>query len=103
MTEEQTPWQSLGEWSKRHAQRIAEKYKDDVPVTYSYTVTGVADKSVKDWLVAHDKDCPFTNRENQGAIGGRITHQFTYTDLGLVFKAICACGAEHDASDYDLW
>lgn len=103
MSEEKSPWISLAEWSRRHAQEVAEKYKNDNPVTYTYQVSGVAQKSVDEWLNKHNEECPFSSRLNQGAIGGRLTYQFTYTDLGLVFKVSCACGAIHDASDYDLW
>ena len=47
---------------------------------------------------SHDHDCSITNT---GAIGGKITFQFTPTNLGTVEKAICACGKELDVTDYN--
>lgn len=38
-----------------------------------------------------------------GAIGGRVTYHLTPTGIGTVVKVTCACGAEEDLTNYDLW
>ena len=55
------------------------------------------------WLVEHDKRCPFSKKNQEGAIGGRLTYKFTPTRLGLVIKMACACGEETDLTDYKEW
>jgi hypothetical protein len=51
------------------------------------------------WRKEHE--CPYAN--NQGAIGGRLTYNFTPTSLGVICKVKCACGKEFDATDYEDW
>jgi hypothetical protein len=60
------------------------------------------------WLQTHVLDCEYwqfddMGRLPQGASGGAITYTFTPTTLGLVIKVQCACGDEHDVTDYDEW
>lgn len=51
------------------------------------------------WLNVHDLTCRYAGKE--GAIGGKLTFCFTPMSLGTVIKVSCACGAEHDLTDYD--
>ncbi len=60
-------------------------------------------KTFEDWLLEHDKTCPFKLRLNQGAIGGRFTYKYTPTSLGIVAKIECGCGSEVDVTDYSEW
>ncbi len=55
-------------------------------------------KTINEWV--DDHDCPITY---EGASGGKITYQFTPTSIGMVEKAVCACGKECDVTDYDVW
>ncbi len=55
-------------------------------------------KKIDEW--AYDHHCPIAY---EGAIGGKITYQFTPTSLGMVEKVICSCGKECDVTDYDDW
>lgn len=57
----------------------------------------------KEWLAEHDKTCPFADPSKQGAIGGRLTYEFTPTALGLVTKVKCACKEEVDLTKYEEW
>jgi len=41
--------------------------------------------------------------KQHGAIGGAITFEFTPTGLGIVESVKCACGAEKNLTDYDMW
>ena len=41
-----------------------------------------------------------TVKNNQGAIGGRLTFFFTPTSLGTIIKVKCGCGEEIDLTDY---
>lgn len=54
----------------------------------------------QDWLKEHNKKCPISY---EGAIGGKITFQFTTTGIGLIIKVICSCGEELDLTDIDSW
>ena len=54
----------------------------------------------------HDTTCPLFNNatpagQNYSAIGGRLTYQFTYTNMGRITKVLCACGADIDLTEYD--
>lgn len=55
------------------------------------------------WLMDHDKECIYSNIENHGSIGGRLTHMFTRTSLGIATTVKCACGAEKNLTDYSVW
>ena len=68
-----------------------------------FEITTEENKQISDWLKEHNKTCEFTNPENQGAIGGRLTYCFTPTGLGLVTKVKCACGGEKNVTNYDDW
>ena len=58
------------------------------------------------WLQTHVLDCKYWQPDErgmlpQGANGGTITYTFTPTTIGLIIKVQCACGEEHDVTDYD--
>lgn len=55
------------------------------------------------WVDEHDKKCPYADRMNQGAIGGRMSFTFTPTGLGQITKIKCACGDEVDVTQYEHW
>ena len=50
------------------------------------------------FVSAHSCDLPYA-----GAVGGKITYSFTNTSLGQIILISCACGADVDLSDYDIW
>ena len=52
------------------------------------------------WLTEHDKNCPMIYC---GAIGGRLSYEFTPTGLGCVVIVRCACKAEINLTDYSEW
>jgi hypothetical protein len=54
----------------------------------------------KKWEIRHEKVCPITE---QGAIGGKQSFTFIPNSIGEVHKVTCACGAEENLTDYDLW
>lgn len=56
-------------------------------------------KRLREWDEAHECEL----KEYSGAIGGRLTYQFTPTGLGCVVKIICGCGEEIDVTDYGYW
>ncbi len=61
-----------------------------------------------DWLLAHNPKCRFYDDGTQvsnpmGAIGGRLTYQFTPTGLGVIIVVKCACGESVDLTDYGSW
>lgn len=53
-------------------------------------------------LIEWDKDheCTLTT---QGAIGGRITYEFTPTGLGLITVVRCACGDKINLTNFENW
>jgi len=56
-----------------------------------------------EWKVEHNKTCKFADPMSQGAIGGRLSFQFTPTSLGMITKVKCACGEEIDLTDVSNW
>lgn len=65
-------------------------------------------KNLSEELTEHNKTCKFyddgTGVESKtGAIGGRLTYEFTPTGLGVIAKVVCACGHNMDITDYDSW
>lgn len=63
-----------------------------------FELTADQNKQAFNWVRSH----PCTVTEH-GAIGGAITYTFTPTSIGHIKKATCACGAELDLTDYELW
>jgi len=55
-------------------------------------------QKVVEWETTHE--CPI---DYAGAIGGKTTFQFTPNSIGMTEKVVCACGAELNITDYDLW
>jgi len=54
-----------------------------------------------DWLNQHNKYCQL--KDNDGAIGGRLTYCFTPTNLGIIITVKCGCGAECDLTNVEDW
>lgn len=54
-------------------------------------------------LKIHDKKCKFSNLENQGAIGGRLTYCFSPTSLGILAEVKCICGTIFSIADTSDW
>lgn len=73
------------------------------PRQWTFTVDEDEIKSIEKWQKKHDKTCRYANPANCGTIGGRLTYSFTGTSLGVIVKVECACGEEHDATDYLSW
>lgn len=55
-------------------------------------------KQVYEWSYNHN--CTVTD---VGAIGGRLTYQFTPTGLGDIQEVICACGEELNLTNFEDW
>ncbi len=55
------------------------------------------------WLSEHDKTCRLA--KYSGAIGGRLTYEFTPTSLSTIVHVQCACCREArvDLTDYDAF
>lgn len=70
---------------------------------FSYTEEQI--KKLKEWQDNHNcklsDDPNFPGEKAIGAIGGRFTHLFTPTSLGVIEKVKCGCGAEIDLTNYD--
>ena len=66
-----------------------------------FSLSGEELENYNKWLKDHNKVCPFKNGTSQGAIGGRLTFNFTPTSLGTVCGVKCACGEEKDLTVYD--
>ena len=52
-----------------------------------------------EWIMSHD--CPV--KGNDGAIGGRITYEFTPTGLGIISRIKCSCKKSLDLTDFESW
>lgn len=52
------------------------------------------------WLEEHDKTCTM---QYVGAIGGRLSYEFTPTGLGVITIVRCACKAEINLTDFSEW
>lgn len=83
--------------------------KDREPsVCSGFTLTIEDNNKVREWLDTHNKTCKFyddgsTPSNPCGAIGGRLTHMFTPTGLGLIITVNCACGENIDLTDVENW
>ena len=69
-----------------------------------FELTEEQQKKYKEWADTHE--CPYRTQDELryvGAIGGADVFCFTPTGLGVITKVKCACGAEIDLTDYDLW
>jgi hypothetical protein len=82
---------------------MAEEEKKPEPRHWDFYIPEEEVKSIEAWLEEHNKTCRYASRASQGAIGGRLQYCFAPTSLGTVVKVNCACGAEHDATDYKSW
>ena len=66
-------------------------------------------KKYKEWADTHE--CKFRTQPSWahkplryvGDIGGEDEFCFTPTGLGVITKVKCACGAEINLTNYDLW
>jgi hypothetical protein len=58
---------------------------------------------LNEWIKTHDKTCPYANPLKQGAIGGRLSYEFTPSSLGTFAVVKCACKAECNVTDYDAF
>ena len=66
-----------------------EIYEDELP-------------SLDKWLEEHE--CGYTKDPfAAGAIGGRLTYQFTPTSLGQITVVRCLCGKEVNITNTDSW
>ncbi len=68
----------------------------------AFEITQHNEVEIKSWLERHDKTCMFKARSGQGAVGGRLTYSFSPTDVGVMKKVSCACGAETSIGLNDL-
>lgn len=75
---------------------------------YSFTPNEKELKTLNEWLTEHNKTCKFYDDGSSpapkiGAIGGRLTHCFTPTGIGINVTVKCACGELKDITDYSCW
>ena len=75
---------------------------------YQFALESAQVSKLSDWLIEHDKSCKFyddgtTPVSPTGAIGGRLTYEFTPTSLGTVSVVKCACGESINLTDYKSW
>ena len=66
-----------------------------------FGITGSELVKLNKWMKEHDKTCVL--KYNQGAIGGRLTYEFTPTGLGVIIKVKCGCGEFVDLTEYEHW
>lgn len=67
-------------------------------MAHQFKLTREQSERIEEWT--HSHECHIVE---EGAIGGKITYQFTPNAIGTTEKAVCACGAELDVTDYDSW
>ncbi len=60
-------------------------------------------KNLDIWLKDHDKECTFLLGDTFPATSGRLTYCFTPTGLGVCVVAKCACGKEHNITNFEEW
>jgi hypothetical protein len=65
-----------------------------------FELTEEEENKYKIWIKEHNKTCSI---KYAGAIGGKITFQFTPTSLGLVTQVVCGCGKKLNLTDYEGW
>ena len=56
-----------------------------------FKLTEDQQEETKEWM--HGHDCPI---DYEGAIGGKITYNFTPTGLGVIERVSCSCGSVLD-------
>ena len=64
----------------------------------TFEIDDKADELAEMFIVTHD--CPL---EYTGAIGGKISYEFTVTGIGVAIVVRCGCGEEEDLTDYASW
>ncbi|KKT82593.1 MAG: hypothetical protein A3B99_03195 [Candidatus Yanofskybacteria bacterium RIFCSPHIGHO2_02_FULL_44_12b] len=82
--------------------RKAESGKTAINNGLTFTVDEAQLAKLSQWLQEHDKK-NHPNKQEWGAIRGRLKYLFTPTGIGTVVSAKCACGEEVDLTDYDSW
>ena len=65
-----------------------------------FELTEEEEQKYRTWIKEHNEDCQI---KYSGAIGGKITFQFTPTSLGVITKVICGCGEELILTDFEGW
>ena len=102
------------DWLRAKNQEWQDRW-DDLDDHYKNTdnarrffISGFEQQSLDEWTRQHNKVCPYyddgTKPESPaGAIGGRLSYQFTPTGLGTAITVKCACGEEENLTDYDSW
>lgn len=78
------------------------------PVSFTIEQNSKEGLALAIWTEEHNKTCPYFDdgtsfASPQGAIGGRMTFEFTITGLGVISKVKCACGKDVDLTQYDEW
>ena len=68
-----------------------------------FSLSETEKRRLQAWLDGHDTKCKLAARSSQGAIGGRLTYEFTPTGIGTIASISFACGEEIDVTDYDNW
>jgi hypothetical protein len=77
---------------------------------YNFKLDAWELKKYQDWRATHYRAgvCKYFDDGTQavspqGAIGGRETFSFTPTGIGTVIHATCACGADVNLTNYEVW
>lgn len=84
---------------RRLENKLSSKQKETKNIFY-FKLTHEEEEKLNKWNDIHKEVCTITD---EGAIGGRITFEFTPTGLGDVVKVRCACGAKIDLTEYEKW
>jgi hypothetical protein len=63
-----------------------------------FKLTEDQQEEAKKWINGHG--CPI---DYEGAIGGKITYNFTPTGIGVIERVTCSCGSVLDLTEYDKW
>jgi hypothetical protein len=63
-----------------------------------FKLTEDQQEETKEWMNSHDCTIDY-----EGAIGGKITYNFTPTGLGVIERVSCSCGSVLDLTEYDKW
>ena len=74
----------------------------------TFTISDQDEQKINEWLDDHNKTCIYYDDGSKaehpcGAIGGRLTYDFTPTGLGSIIHVTCMCTEALDLTEYTNW